>query len=73
MKKFRMPKAAAEPFLEVADFVVHTAGGQVRTHREKQAEWGTRRDFKAVFGIEDQTLVEFRELLDVKDKPSTET
>ena len=68
MLRFRMPKAAAEPFLEVADFVVHAAGGQVRSHLKGLA-WGARRDYRAVFGITDQTLVEFIEALSVKWGP----
>lgn len=68
MLRFRMPKAAVEPFLEVADFVVHAAGGQVRSHL-KGAAWGARRDYQAVFGITDQTLVEFIEALSVKWGP----
>jgi hypothetical protein len=70
---FRMSKkAAVEPLselLEVADFVVHAAGGQVRSHL-KGVPWGARRDYQAVFGIADQTLVEFFEVLNAKWGPN---
>jgi hypothetical protein len=72
MKKFCMPKSAREPFLEVADFIIHTAGGQVRTYRERQKNWGTRRDFQAVFRVEDQTLVEFLEILNARWTPDAD-
>jgi hypothetical protein len=68
MLRFRMPKAAAEPFLEVADFVVHAAGGQVRSHLKGSA-WGSRQDYQAVFRSVDQSLVEFIEVLSAKWRP----
>lgn len=62
--KFRMPKSAAEPLLEVADFVVHVAGCQVRDALKGHL-WGQRRDFKAIFppGYESDPRVEFLEIL----------
>ena len=60
--QLRMPKAAAEPLLEVADFVAHTARHQVFRHLHGTA-WGTLKDYQAVFGIADKTLVEFVEIL----------
>jgi len=42
-----LPKASREPGLEVADFVLHAAGGQVR-HR-LQGKKGFRKDYDAVF------------------------
>jgi hypothetical protein len=42
-----MPKSAAEPALEVADFVMHAVGGQVRQNRKQPGIF--RADFCAVF------------------------
>jgi hypothetical protein len=67
-KKFRMPKSANEPFLEVADFVIQAAGGQVRTSL-KGRRWGCRPDFQAVFTSVDPALVEFIDVTTVQMKP----
>jgi hypothetical protein len=48
VEKRRMDKAAAEPLVEVSDFIVHTAGGQVRAHTQGKP-FGSRKDFQAVF------------------------
>ncbi len=59
--KYRMPKRSLEPFLEVADLIVHAAGGQVRTSRV-EGEWVARRDFGAVFRDVPDELSEFLEI-----------
>jgi hypothetical protein len=66
--KFRMPKSANEPFLEVGDFVMHTAGSQVRAALAGK-EWGTRKDFQAVFRTTPEELGQFFEILTAKDPP----
>jgi hypothetical protein len=43
-----LPKSVGASLLEVADFVIHTAGAQLRTDAEGRIE-PVRRDFKAVF------------------------
>jgi hypothetical protein len=44
-----MPKAANEPALEVADFVVHAIGGEARMNFRRNEGLFLREDFKAVF------------------------
>lgn len=64
-KTYLLPKSANISFLEVADFVVHTAGSQVR-HRI-QRKGLMRKDFAAVFFSVDQRLSSYVELLSVRD------
>lgn len=68
--KFRMPKKAAEPLLEVADLIVHVAGSQVRDDVYRDRKWGQRRDFRAVFlpepKLESDPRVEFFEIIKVE-------
>ena len=51
-----MPKAASMPALEVADFVIHTAGAQARAHLAGKP---IRKDFELVFQSVDKRLVAF--------------
>lgn len=67
--KFRMPKSANEPFLEVADFIIHAAGAQVRTSL-KGKDWGRRLDFQSGFATADPTLAQFLEVTAVTLTPS---
>jgi len=55
-----MVKAAGEPGLEVADFVMHAAGNQVRSHEQGRHRY--RKDFICVFQNVDASLVEFSEV-----------
>jgi hypothetical protein len=52
---FFMPKSANDPALEVADFIVHTAGGQAR--RKLGGKAGFRLDYQAIFQSVDRKLV----------------
>jgi hypothetical protein len=60
---FFIPKSAAEPTWEVADFVVHAIGGQARANLLVQAP--PRRDFRSVFDIPDQRLASFMSIASV--------
>ncbi len=55
-----LPKSAKEPGLEVADFVLHAAGGQVR-HRH-QGKSGFRKDFETVFRGFPKGMVQYIEV-----------
>jgi hypothetical protein len=64
-----MPKAAAEPALEVADFIMHAVGRQAR--RQLGGKSGFNLDFAAVFQGVDERLVSFLNVLSVVANPST--
>ncbi len=55
-----MPKSVADPALEVADFVMHAVGRQVRKNLTKRD--GFTLDFEAVFHSVDERLVSFMEV-----------
>lgn len=59
---FRMSKAAGESGLEIADFIIHTAGARVR-QRERQATASrVSESFDMVFRSVNETLVSFFEV-----------
>jgi hypothetical protein len=55
-----MPKAVAEPALEVADFVMHAIGRQAKQNLKKRGIFLP--DFKAIFHAVDPRLVSFMEV-----------
>ena len=59
-----MPKSAAYPALEVADFVMHAVGRQARNDLKKRE--GFLPDFKAVFHSVDSKLASFMNVQDVQ-------
>ena len=60
-----MPKAAAEPALEVADFVMHAVGRQARKNLQNPGKIQFVPDFKAVFHDVDRKLVSFIQVASV--------
>jgi hypothetical protein len=58
-----MPKAAAEPALEVADFVIHAIGRQARHNLKHRGSF--QADFCAVFHSVKRQLVSFTEVASV--------
>jgi hypothetical protein len=63
-----LPKASAEPALEVADFVVHTVGRQARQNLTKRCVFLP--DFKAIFHDVHPNLVSFMEVESVTSSSS---
>jgi hypothetical protein len=62
-----MPKDAADPSLEVADFIMHAIGRQAR--RQVEGKQGFAPDFAAVFHRIDPKLVSFMQIDEVKKTP----
>jgi hypothetical protein len=58
-----MPKSAADPALEVADFVMHAVGRQARHNLKKRGSFVP--DFCAVFHAVDRKLTSFMEVASV--------
>jgi hypothetical protein len=54
-----MRKSAAEPALEVADFMMHSIAGYCRSGRNPQNKFAAR--FSSIFGVSDERLVSFLE------------
>lgn len=55
-----VPKSASVPAMEVADFIIHTAGAQTRNRAAGTKE--IRKDFEIIFRNVDNRLVDFREI-----------
>jgi hypothetical protein len=60
---YYMPKSAAEPALEVADFVVHAVGRQARHNLKQRGSFVP--DFCAIFHSVDHSLTSFSEIVSV--------
>ncbi len=60
-----MPKASCTPALEVADFIINTAGAQTRERNKGNKK--TRPDFINIFRKIDRRLVSFMEITKVKN------
>jgi hypothetical protein len=64
-RTFLLPKSVNSPLLEVADFVIHTAGAHIRRRFTGRYEVG--RDFEAVFHSVDSRLCYYNELVSAAD------
>ncbi len=60
-----MPKAACAPALEVADFIIHTAGAQTRERNKGRED--ARADFEIIFCNVDARLTSFMEITKVQE------
>ena len=61
-----IPKSACEPALEVADFIIHTAGTQTRQRNNRRTQ--VRKDFEIIFKNVDDRLVSFMEITKAKTR-----
>lgn len=61
LELFLLPKSACMPAMELADFIIHTAGGQVR-HRNTRGN-SFRKDFQVIFKDVDERLSSFMEIV----------
>jgi hypothetical protein len=69
VQKFRMAKSSGEAMLEVADFVMHTAGNEARTRMDGAVPSG-RKDFDVVFRAVDPRIISFCEITEAKQNPT---
>ena len=60
-----MKKDSGEIGLEVADFIIHTAGAQARQNHLK-GKWDTRKDYESIFNNVPKQLVSVFEILEAK-------
>lgn len=67
VETYVMSKKENEAGLEVADFVIHTAGCSVVTFYKYISNWGSRRDFKSIFQSVNEKMISFFEILEVKN------
>ncbi len=69
LEKGIMSKSEMEPGLEVADFIIHTAGTSVRDRlKGKRTSENERKDFEKVFKTKDKRLSHFMEITKVVKK-----
>ncbi len=61
-----MPKSSSSAALEVADFIIHTAGRQVRDRNSAKQPYN--KDFEAVFKSIDERLTGFKEITQIRSK-----
>jgi len=69
VQKFRMAKSSGEAMLEVADFVMHTAGNEARRRMDGAVPSG-RKDFDVVFRAVDPRIISFCEITEAKQNPT---
>jgi len=69
IQKFRMAKSSGEAMLEVADFVMHTAGNEARRRMDGAVPSG-RKDFDVVFRAVDPRIISFCEITEAKQNPT---